>query len=364
VKRPAVLICGPSLAAISGVTTHVGSLLGSRLSGLYSLAHFQVGSEGRRESRVGIFLRLLAGPFAIATAVLRKQAAVVHLNTSLNARAWWRDLSLMLAAKLCGARVVLQKHGGQLERFAAQPLFAGFLRLVLRIPDAIVVLSRAELDAWQAFLPGQRIAVIANGIDPSPYYGKPDPEKSAPGSNLRLLYIGRLAPGKGLDECIQALAGLRMHLTIAGSGPEEARLQQLVHAAQLSDRVTFAGSIHGDDKARLLGESDVLLLPSYSEGLPYSLLEAMAAGVVPLVTPVGAIPDVVIEGVHGRLVPVRDSQAIHHALQELDAHRGVLGRMSQACRRRVAAAYSLERLADDFDRLYAALIPCPASQAG
>jgi len=355
VKRPTVLVCGPSLAAISGVTTHVTSLLGSRLAERYALAHFQIGSEGRQESALARVVRLFTGPVALALKVLRCEAEIVHLNTSLNAKSWWRDLLLMLGAKLAGARVVLQKHGGYLEQFARNPLFAMFLKRILRIPDAIVVLSQAELKTWQEFVPGQKIAALPNGIDVSPFR-KP---KSAPGADLRAVYVGRLAAGKGLDESIEAVADLPVRLTIAGSGPEESRLK-----ARAGDRVTFAGPVFAAEKLDLFSNSDVLLLPSYSEGLPYSLLEAMAAGVVPVVTPVGAIPDVVLEGVHGRFVPIKDSQAIAQVLRELDANRNLLERMSQACRRRVSAVYSLDRLADDFDRLYSSLIPWPASQAG
>jgi glycosyltransferase involved in cell wall biosynthesis len=156
----------------------------------------------------------------------------------------------------------------------------------------------------------------------------------------------------------------RVHLTIAGSGPEEARLKKRVRDRRLTGHVAFAGPVFGEEKARLLAASDVLLLPSYSEGLPYALLEAMAAGAVPVATPVGAIPDVVTEGVHGRLVAPKDAHAIADALAALDADRAALARMSEACRRRIAAGYSLGRLADDLERLYCALIPWPASQAG
>ena len=103
-RRPAVLVLGPSRDAISGVTTHVNSLLDSRLAGEFALEHFQVGSEGRAEGAAARWLRLAASPFALAAAVLRRGAAVVHLNTSLNAKAWWRDLVYLLVAKACGTR--------------------------------------------------------------------------------------------------------------------------------------------------------------------------------------------------------------------------------------------------------------------
>jgi glycosyltransferase involved in cell wall biosynthesis len=98
-----------------------------------------------------------------------------------------------------------------------------------------------------------------------------------------------------------------------------------------------------------------MMLPSYGEGLPYALLEAMAAGIPVIATSVGAIPDVVSEGIHGCLVPPRDGKAIAEALAMLAADRERLSWMSRACRRRIRAAFSIERLAAEFALHYAQL---------
>ncbi len=335
-RRPAVLLLGPSRDAISGVTTHVNSLLDSRLAGEFALEHFQVGSEGRAEGAAARWLRLAASPFALAAAVLRRGAAVVHLNTSLNAKAWWRDLVYLLVAKACGARVVLQVHGGALDRFVY------VLRAALRWPDAVVVLSRREQDSWRRLVPEQSVALLPNGIDCAPYlkYSRRAPAVDEP---LRLAYIGRLAPAKGLTETIEALAlarsnGVDARLVIAGSGPEEAGLRAAVRDLGLEDEVRFAGPTVGEQKALLLSQTDVLCL-----------------GVVPIVTPVGGIPDVVHDGVHGAFVPVRDCDALAQAIVALARDRAALARMSAACRQRAAGAYSIERVTADFSSLYSSL---------
>ena len=352
-RRPAVLLLGPSRDAISGVTTHVNALLDSRLAGEFALEHFQVGSEGRSEGPLGRLLRFVTSPFTLAFAVLRRGAAVVHLNTSLNAKAWWRDLVYLLVAKACGARVVLQVHGGALDRFVFR------LRAALRWPDAVVVLSQQEQEAWRRLAPGQHVALLPNGIDCTPYlkYKRNLPNPDAP---VRLIYIGRLAAGKGLTETIEALAlargnGVAARLVIVGNGPEEARLRAQVRELGLEREVRFAGRAVGEDKVLLLSQSDALCLASESEGLPYALLEAMAAGVVPIVTRVGGIPDVVQEGVHGAFVPVGDADAIALAIETLSHDRASLARMSAACRKRIAAVYSIQRVAAGFAGLYASL---------
>ena len=351
-----VVLLGPSREAISGVTTHLNGLIASRLATRVDLVHFQVGSEGRDEGFFGKLARLAVSPFTLAAAMVRLGAAVLHINTSLNAKAYWRDLAYLLVAKLCGARVLYQVHGGTLEEFAPRGPFDLFVRATLRLADAVVVLSRAQLEAFRARLPQHVVEVVPNGIDCAPYARceRPAPERDAA---LRLIYVGRLAPAQGLLETIEGLRlarsrGVAARLVLTGTGPEEPQLREYVREAGLTRDVAFVGPAYGQQKAQLLAQADAFVLASYSEGLPYSLLEAMAAGVAPIVTAVGAIPDVVTEGEHGVFVPPRDAEAIADAIARLAADRSALARMSTACRARITGGYSLERLARDFSALY------------
>ena len=201
-KRHVVLLLGPSREAISGVTTHLNGLLGSRLASRFELVHFQVGSEGRNEGLLGRLARLVQSPLALAGAIARHGAELVHINTSLNAKAYWRDFSYVLAARLCGARVLYQVHGGLLDEFAGKSrVFAAFMRRMLHWPDVVVVLSHEQLGAFRAAAPAQAVELVPNGIDCAPYlrYNRALPE---PGAPLRLIYVGRLVPGKGLLETV------------------------------------------------------------------------------------------------------------------------------------------------------------------
>jgi glycosyltransferase involved in cell wall biosynthesis len=372
--RPVALLLGPALGAVSGVSTHLNLLFGSPLAERYRLVHFQVGSEGRaegpgarREGTLGRIARLLKGPFQLAAQVLRRRAALVHFNTSLNA-AYWRDLPMMLAARLAGARVVCQVHGGALpqEFLGRSRLAKAWLRATLRQPDAIVVLAESELRAWREFLPDRPVTLVANGVDCASF--RASRRTRGQHEPLRLLYIGRLAREKGLFEALEgvklALAqGYDVRLTIAGSGPDTARLRAHAEVLGLGRRVCFAGPAFGRDKLLLFSTADALLLPSYAEGLPYALLEAMAAGLPPIVTPVGAIPDVVADGLHGLLVPPRNPAAIARAIGALTERR-VLARLSQAAARRASVSYSIQSVAQRFAALYASLARTDGCGAG
>lgn len=362
---PVVLVLGPHLGAISGVSAHLKLLLRSALAHEYVLDHFQVGREGRHESRGRRWLRLATSPLALLRMIRKRRPDIVHLNTSLNARAFWRDITYAMVAKIHGARVVFQVHGGKLPRDFLGDYRAAhaLLRMLLGIPDVVVVLASAELAAYRRFLPGKWVAMLPNGIDPAAFaHGRRDPSDARA---LRLVFLGRLARNKGVHELLagmhSALArGARARLYIAGSGPEESALRATVARQGLEESVTFAGATFEGGKSGLLRETDVFVLPSHSEGLPIALLEAMAAGNAVIATPVGAVPDVVMPGRHGVLVSPGDPAALADAILALDGDREAVARMQQACAARIAASYSLERLAEGFIELYAQLTTGPA----
>lgn len=360
-RRSVAIVLAPCREAVSGVSTHLDLLLQSRLGQEFALVHFQVGSEGRSEGKISRLARLLFSPILLVVEILRRNAVLVHLNTSLNAGAYWRDLVYVCVAKVCGARVLYQVHGGALPQyfFRGNSLFTAFLRWTLLLPDAIVVLARSELEAYRRFVPHQQVLILPNSIDWTAY-AKIEREPSDPSSPLRVVYIGRLAREKGLYELLRAVSlahapGTGVRLVVAGSGPEEAPLRRYAAELGIQNLVSFAGPVYGKDKINLLGAADVFVLASYAEGLPYALLESMAAGVPVIATRVGAIPDVLVSGIHGLFVPLRESHAIARAIAMLVVDRELLARMGTACRMRISELYSIDRLAAEFCELYSAL---------
>lgn len=361
-NRPTVVLLGPHRDAVSGVSTHVNMLLGSRLAEEYEVVHYQVGSEGRTgEGPLGRLLRLAWSPFGLFLTLLFRHASVLHVNTAMNPKAFWRDLAYVIVGRLAFARILYQVHGGDLpEDFTrGRPWRRRFLRFALRQPDLVVLLASRELEAYRAFVPGQAMAIFPNAVEPHPYLAVRTVERPAD-APLRAIFMGRLARAKGLYESLQAVRiahelGADVRLVVAGSGPEEDRLKRYAQALGVAGRVQFAGEVHGEDKVRLLAGADVMLLPSYGEGLPYALLESMAAGVPVIATPVGGIPDVMTHVTHGLIVPVGDAKAIAEALAILAGDRERLAWMSRACRRRILAAYTVERLAAEFSLAYAHL---------
>jgi len=190
-------------------------------------------------------------------------------------------------------------------------------------------------------------------------------ERKADVAGARLVSIGRLVPTKGHDTLIRAVARLRdaghdVTLEIVGSGPIETSLRELAREAGVHDRVEFLGALAFADVLRTLERADVFclaprLLPGHPpDGIPNVIAEAMALGVPVVTTRVSAIPELVEDGVTGRLVAVDDAEAFAAAVAAVVADPAVGVRLSRAARTRVAELFDQERNIDELIALFEA----------
>ena len=358
-----ILLLGPSLYAVSGVSTHLNQLLDSTLSRQFNIIHFQVGSEGKKESWPRKLLRLASSPFVLALRIIYFRVGIVHLNTSLDPKAFWRDTIYLIVAKLLGPKVVYQIHGGALAKFTARySVLVPLIKRILHIPDAVVVLSSAERRAHETFSRAKRLLVIPNAIDTAPYASRH--ENSAADTGHQLVYIGRLAHNKGIFETIEAINILRrdkgltgIRFSIAGAGPEEPTLRNRAQELGLEKSVKFVGPIFEQEKIRFWHKASLFVFPTFAqEGLPYSVLESLAAGTPVVTTRVGGIPDVIRDGVHGIFVEPHNPPMIAAAIKSLLFDKDRLKRMSAACVKRVHEHYGVDRMANQFAQLYLDII--------
>jgi glycosyltransferase involved in cell wall biosynthesis len=165
-------------------------------------------------------------PFFLAASIVFRHVSIVHINTSLNRKAYWRDLVYLFVSKALGARVVYQVHGGELPRkfFANRPALTSFLRRTLRMPDLVVVLAQIELNAYKEFVPRQQVVALPNGIDCRPFSAVPT-VRSDPTHPLQIVYVGRIARRRGSTRRCRGLRlaqelGVDARLVIGGSGAE------------------------------------------------------------------------------------------------------------------------------------------------
>ncbi len=228
----------------------------------------------------------------------------------------------MLAARRAGVPLVVGARGSDLRvrdaisQRLTRPVLAAARRLLVVSED----LGRVAVRDYAA--DADRIRAIPNGCDAAIFHpgdrAQARAERALPADAEVIVYVGRLVPEKGLRELLAAFAALRaqrprLHLVLVGEGPMRAELESLAAAQSLP--VRFTGAQSPQDVAGWMVAADLVTLPSYSEGHPNVLVEALACGRPVVATPVGGIPEVV-DAASGVLVPARDAQALTRGLDE------------------------------------------------
>jgi glycosyltransferase involved in cell wall biosynthesis len=280
----------------------------------------------------------------------------------MNHRAFWRDLVYLLVCKLFGCKVVFQLHGGSLEELCAKPGMRGVVRRVFSMPDALVVLANSEMRDFRQLGISDRLVVIQNAVDIARYGAAG--ERVHSGKVYRMAFMGRLIRPKGMFEAMEAVRLLHgekdtrdVELWIAGSGPAREEVESWIRENAMQGCIKLVGSIYGQDKIEFLLDADIFVFPTYHrEGLPYVILECLAAGTPIITTKVGGIPDVVTDRVHGMLIDAKNPQQIVAAVHELARSEENLRTMSKNCRAFAVQQLGLDRLATQFGELYEKLL--------
>ena len=251
------------------------------------------------------------------------------------ARRWAGRFGIPYAVVLHGADVPDSQKG----RFGAvYPLIKPLVRRVWRQAARVIAVSDGLRELALRTWPEGRIEVVPNGVDIERFRPAEMPTVRD-GGTLVVVAVARLVEIKGLQHLIAALARIpadmrsQIRLRLCGTGPYEGELRRQVREAGLDEQVEFAGLIAYDEIPRQLRQSDVFVLPSLQEGLPLSLLEAMASGLPVVATAVGGIPGVVKDGVNGLLVPAAAPAALRDALVRLLANPALRQRLGTAARR-------------------------------
>ncbi len=249
---------------------------------------------------------------------------IVHLQAS-SYGSFYRKLVLFLTAKYgFGKQVIYHMHGSEFQVFyhKSDPVTKYLIHFLVEHADVVICLSAS----WKAFFTKnfavRRIEVLGNVIH-KPVRQLQSRQRNVTVQNapLKVLFLGYIGDRKGIFDLLdvvrdhkEAFVG-RLDLRVGGNG-EIDRLTTYIAEHDLADIVTFEGWVSGDRKAQLLAESDVYILPSYNEGLPVAILEAMSYGLPIISTPVGGTAEAVIEGINGFLVPPGNKEAIYDRLMQ------------------------------------------------
>ena len=188
------------------------------------------------------------------------------------------------------------------------------------------------------------IHVLPLGVDTDQFA----PAHRQSDTTVQLISVGRLVPAKGQLVLLQALGslvnrGLTFHLTLIGDGSDRKLLQQFVEGHRIEHLVSFRGALNHDETRAQLALSDIFVLPSFAEGVPVALMEAMAMEIPCVSTQIAGIPELIRNETDGILIPASSVDALADALQRLIEDEGLRRRFGSSARNQVIEHYNLPR---------------------
>jgi glycosyltransferase involved in cell wall biosynthesis len=212
-----------------------------------------------------------------------------------------------------------------------------------------------NLDAEQ----WHKLETVHCGVDTTLY--TPEDRVAGREGQLRILTIGRLAAEKGQEHLLSASArliaqGRDVELTIIGDGPREAALRELANSLGIADRVTMPGAVGQDEIRDYYARADVFCLPSFAEGVPVVLMEAMAMEIPVVATRLMGIPELVDDEQSGLLVAPASEDALVTALERLDDDAALRDRLGRAGRAKVIAEFEISDLVVQLRDIFAARV--------
>lgn len=363
-RLPRVVVVAQAAPALGGIASFADVLVSS--PAITATAHMSLLNTTRRAIRTAGRLNVANAAHGVQDAVrvfrASRGADVVHIQAAPGRLLpLLRMYALCVAARAGRARVLCHIHSGRInggnpEGFQPTRTF----RLILRrmgFVQAFLTVSEAGAVALRPLVPaGTTVQWLDNAID---VVGQP---QSQPDSDpVRLLFVGTLSRRKGLAELAAAAAALRdevpagWSLSVVG-GPAEVGEEEAAEMRHEFDARGLQDALLGGrppaDVRDLMRTASVLVLPSHWEGQPMVILEAMACGIPIVSTTVGAIPDVVRDGVDGLLVAPYDVPALTTALRTLVLSPGMRAQMGASARARAMEKYDVSVLSSRLAPLY------------
>ena len=301
-----------------------------------------------RPGLAGLIYQLFYFQEAVVISRELRRHKIHHLHNHLG------DLSgtvAMLASSIAGIGFSMTVHGSD---FYFDPTHWA-LREKVKLSRFIICIShycKSQMMLFSDQEDWNRLKIVHCGIDPDRfgYAGVRETAKN-------LLYVGRLAVEKGIPVLFESLSMLkdRGHdfvMTMVGDGPDRVALEEMALRLRISDRIIFAGYAGQDKVKEYLQKSDILILPSFAEGVPVTLMEAMACGIPVIGTQVGGVPELIVHDQTGQLVPPADSISLADAIIRYLDNTELRERVSRQGREKVVKDFNLNSELDKLMLLF------------
>ena len=342
---------GPALSATSGISNVINNWIYVDIQRKIELRYVSTLDEFVPGQ---YYTKLLNGIRSYLRYIRTKSTdyEIVHIHLS-SAMSFYRKLVIFLIAKLRKDKVIIHLHGSEFEKFykSSGKIQSTIISWMFNTSNVVLVLS----EKWKSFVESissnNKIIVLYNGAIPEQFLPI---ERNQ--NTINILFMGRIGIRKGTFDLLEAY--LKVHerfanvkLILGGDGDIE-KARSFVIRHHLQNKVEIKGWLSGQDKIDAFRKANIYVLPSYNEGLPGSVLEAMAAGLPVISTPVGGIPEAVIDNVNGIIVSPGDIESLSKALVKLCNDSSLRVKMGTKSLELANEKFYMESIVDKLLKIY------------
>jgi glycosyltransferase involved in cell wall biosynthesis len=357
--RKAIVMLGTSPRTRGGIAAVVNTY---RAGGLFDDVRIRYVATHVDGTQLAKGWRFVCAVAELAIQLLLGRVAAVHAHVSSSA-SFWRKSMLLLMCRRVGVPTIFHLHSGGFAEWVApgssSAARAWWIRNTLESSDVVLVLTSTWAKWIKEYAPRANVKVLGNPVS-VPAVMPPAEQRASFSGPGCVLFLGWIYDFKGCYDLLKSWALFRVQfpgwrLVVGGKGEVDIFLAEAERLGIRQD-IDFLGWVTGEDKYRELRRADIFVLPSYREGMPVSVLEAMAWGVPVIATPVGGVPDMMTPDVHGLWVQPGDVTAMCDRLVRLAGSGELRASLAHEARLHVIRYSSVEAVLQPLTRLYDDLI--------
>jgi glycosyltransferase involved in cell wall biosynthesis len=351
-KKKNIVMLGTSLDSKGkgGIWSVIDIYRRKGLFDLWPIIYLPTYASGNKISK---FFRIFIPLITFLYLLISNKVYLLHVHSASRASFWRKSLFILLAFAF-RRPVIFHLHGAEFNHFywdESRAFSKWFIRFILNNSASIIVLSSQWKSDLKKITTNKRIFVIFNPVETQ------DLKVTAYERNrFSLLFLGRFGKRKGIFDLLQAIAHLcndypQLKLRCAGDGNIDS-VNACIAELGISQKVELLGWIGGEYKRRCLMEAGIYVLPSYNEGLPMSVLEAMGAGLPIVSTTVGGIPDAVFDGKQGFLIEPGNIIELADAIRKLLDNPDLCRAMGASAHEKILNHFSPEKIFTQISSVY------------
>lgn len=294
--------------------------------------------------------------YKIIYCLIKNNIDIVHIHMA-HTGSFYRKYIVFRVSKLFNKKVIIHLHGSEFKRFFDNTDFISkrFIKYLIKNCDKILVLGERWANIIEEIEADANIKILLNSVNIPLEEDKKFKEK------IDILFLGALVERKGIYDLLEVakqmkekelLDKYKIRFIIGGSGKEEKNFVKKINEYGISNYIVMKGWVNEEKRARLLKNSEIFILPSYNEGLPIAILEAMSHGLPVISTNVGSINEAVIENKNGFLVQPGMHNELENAILELAKNKELIKKYGKNSRMLVEEKFNENKYFENIKSIY------------